>query len=472
MNALSSSAADVNALLRVLILEDSENDAGLIENEIAAAGIPCTTRIVADESSFRNALETYKPSVVLADFRLPSYDGFQALEEVRSQDRLLPFIFVSGTIGDERAIEALKRGATDYVNKEHLGKLPSAILRAIDEREERRQRQRAEEALERIRHRNIIILDSTDEGIAGLDGDLRFVFINRSALAILGYGMKELLGESLDTIFADQANGPGGASAVACVPTPVPGGASIRNLRRADGTTFPAEVTVRTVTDDGSSLGCVISFRDISQRLKSAADLASSFERMRKIMFESIHAMATALEYRDPYTAGHQKRVADLSKEIGSVMGLDDETIEGLYLAGVVHDIGKIYVPAEILTRPSKLSPVEFSMIKEHSEAGYQILKNIEFPWPIAEAVYRHHERLDGSGYPGNLTGKDIILEARILAVADVVEAMASHRPYRPSLGLEPALDEIAKNRGRLYDPAVVDACSHLFRNRGYRLSQ
>ena len=145
--------------------------------------------------------------------------------------------------------------------------------------------------------------------------------------------------------------------------------------------------------------------------------------------------MSTALEFRDPYTAGHQKRVAELAAAMSRSMGLPDDCTDGIYLAGMVHDIGKIYVPAEILTRPGRLSDVEFKMIQVHSETGYQILKDVDYPWPIAEAVYQHHERIDGSGYPQNLSGDDVIMEARIIAVADVVEAMASHRPYRPVAG-------------------------------------
>ncbi len=180
--------------------------------------------------------------------------------------------------------------------------------------------------------------------------------------------------------------------------------------------------------------------------------------------------MAIVVESRDPYTAGHQRRVADLARSIASEMGLSKDRIEGIRTASSIHDIGKISVPAEILSKPIKLSDAEFSLIKIHSQAGYDILKDIDFPWPVARMILEHHERINGSGYPWGLKGKDLLIESKIIAVADVVEAIASHRPYRPSLGLETALEEISVNRGVLFDNNVVDACIRLFRENGYRL--
>ncbi len=184
---------------------------------------------------------------------------------------------------------------------------------------------------------------------------------------------------------------------------------------------------------------------------------------------QSLQAISTMLEKRDPYTAGHQQRVADLAEKIALELGLSKEQAHGIRLAGIVHDIGKIQTPAEVLTKPGKLTDIEFSLIKLHPQTGYDILKNIKFPWPIAEAVLQHHERLDGSGYPQGLKGKKIILEARIISVADVVEAMSSHRPYRAGLGLGAALEEITSKRGIHFDPDVVDACLRLFKEHGYK---
>ncbi len=176
------------------------------------------------------------------------------------------------------------------------------------------------------------------------------------------------------------------------------------------------------------------------------------------------------VETRDPYTAGHQRRVADLARAIATEMNLPADQIDGIRMAAAIHDLGKISVPAEILSKPTKLTNIEFGLIKTHSQSGYDILKDIDFPWPIARMVLEHHERMNGSGYPNGLTGDNILMESRILAVADVVESMASHRPYRPSLGIEAALEEIEKNKGTLYDNAVADACLRLFREKGYQL--
>ncbi|MFZ1980551.1 MAG: HD-GYP domain-containing protein, partial [Smithella sp.] len=191
---------------------------------------------------------------------------------------------------------------------------------------------------------------------------------------------------------------------------------------------------------------------------------------LRKAVGTTIGVLVSALEIRDPYTAGHQKRVADLARAIATEMEFPYDIIEGIRMAGSIHDIGKLSIPAEILTKPTKLTKIEFSLIKEHPQSGYEMLKDVESLWPLAQIVYQHHERMDGSGYPRNLKGDEILLDARIMAVADVVEAMASHRPYRPALGINAALEEIQMHRGILYDADVADACLRLFREKGYQL--
>ena len=191
-------------------------------------------------------------------------------------------------------------------------------------------------------------------------------------------------------------------------------------------------------------------------------------QRLQDNMLQTVEAIASIVEMRDPYTSGHQARVAELAKDIASRMGLPEEQVQAIHLAGLVHDLGKIRIPAEILSKPGKLDEIEYSLIKMHPKAGYDILKGIDFSWPIAEMVLQHHERMDGSGYPQGLKGDEILPGARILIVADVVEAMSSHRPYRPGLGVQAALEEITKSRGVRYDPQVVDACVALFRERGH----
>ncbi len=206
----------------------------------------------------------------------------------------------------------------------------------------------------------------------------------------------------------------------------------------------------------------------IQQEKDLLQQLQHSLTRVKKLFENTVGALASTLEQRDPYTAGHQNRVGDLACAIAREMGLPEERVEALRLAAFVHDIGKVGIPAELLAKPGKLTPVEMSLIKVHCRVGFDILKTVEFPWPLAEMVLQHHERVNGSGYPLGLKGPMIRLEARILAVADVVEAMCSHRPYRPALELSATLEEISKNRGVLYDGEVVDACLRLFREKGF----
>jgi len=215
----------------------------------------------------------------------------------------------------------------------------------------------------------------------------------------------------------------------------------------------------------GTIIGAIESIRDITDR-------KSSMDRMRKALGGTVQAIVSVVEAKDPYTAGHQRRVADISRAIATEMGLSADRIEGIRMAGIIHDIGKVSIPAEILSMPRKLTDLEFGLIKAHAKSGYDILNNIEFPWPIARIVLEHHERMNGSGYPNGLTGDQILPESRIMAVADVVEAMATHRPYRPAMGLDEALEEITINKGLLYDPEAVDACLRLFREKGFTIKE
>jgi putative nucleotidyltransferase with HDIG domain len=218
-------------------------------------------------------------------------------------------------------------------------------------------------------------------------------------------------------------------------------------------------------------IGGVVAFRDITERRRQEKQLQGALESLRKALGTTIQVMVSAVEIRDPYTAGHQTRSAALAGAIAAEMGLSQENIDGIRMAGSIHDIGKLSIPAEILSKPTTLSEIELLLIKEHANRGYEILKDVESPWPLAEIVHQHHERMDGSGYPGNLKGEEILIEARILAVSDVVEAMASHRPYRPALGVDTALNEIEKNSGIFYDKTVAAACLRLFREKGYKLA-
>jgi putative nucleotidyltransferase with HDIG domain/PAS domain S-box-containing protein len=234
--------------------------------------------------------------------------------------------------------------------------------------------------------------------------------------------------------------------------------------RRRDGEKRLLAWWCRVLKDESGNIkGALSSAQDITESKLSEEKLIKSYESLKKTLNDSINTMGIIVEMRDPYTAGHQQKVADLSTAIAREMKLEDTRIDQLRMAALIHDIGKMYVPSDILSKPGRLSEIEFSLIKTHAQSGYDIVKGMNFPGVVAQAVLQHHERLDGSGYPEGLKGEDTLLEAKILAVADVIEAMAADRPYRPALGIEKALAEISKHRGRLYEPDVVDTCLGLF---------
>ncbi|MFC1837712.1 HD domain-containing phosphohydrolase [Thermodesulfobacteriota bacterium] len=229
------------------------------------------------------------------------------------------------------------------------------------------------------------------------------------------------------------------------------------------------EITEFPMCDDKGkveAVECIL--HNITDRKRAELGLQTSVEKLRKALAGTIQAMALTVETRDAYTAGHQRRVTNLARSIAQEMGLTENEVDAIRMAGVIHDLGKISVPAEILSKPGRLSPLEFSLIKIHPQTGYDILKGIDFQWPIASIVLQHHERLDGSGYPQGITETEIMKEAKILAVADVVEAMSSHRPYRATLGIDAALDEVTTNKNILFDAQVVDTAVDLITKKDF----
>ncbi|MCE1207662.1 MAG: HD domain-containing protein [Spirochaetia bacterium] len=323
--------------IAIALLEDNESDSILIQKALEKEDFILDWKKAACREEFLALLETSVPDLVLADFQLPSYNGLSALVDTKRLYVDIPFIIVSGVIGEDLAIKAFTLGVTDCINKNNLSRLPSAVRRALTE-----------------------------------------------------YGEK-------------------------------------------------------------------------IRRKQAEAELAKSYQRIHTIFVHTLKAMSAALELRDPYTYGHQQRVAKLAKAIAVKLGLEQDQQEGIFLASLVHDLGKIQVPAEILMKPTKLTDLERKLIELHADAGYQILKDIDFPWPIAIAVLQHHERIDGSGYPRGIIGQEILQEAKILAVADVVEAMASHWPYRPALGIDSALNEVKRMTGVKFEEDVVVACVAVF---------
>jgi PAS domain S-box-containing protein len=297
----------------------------------------------------------------------------------------------------------------------------------------------------------------------------QFLEVNQAMEEITGYSREELLRMDIGDLRLSSEDGSLFDNEVS--PADWKATWELR-LKQKNGTQILIAKTIVAIRFESGSIqfydGII---EDITVRKQAQLQVQNSLEQLQKTIKEIIQAMAYIGEVRDPYTAGHQRRVALLSCAISRVIHLPEEQYEGLNMAATVHDIGKILVPADILSKPGKLTKPEFDMLKDHTKIGFEILKNIEFPWPIANIVLQHHERMNGTGYPSGLSGEQIIIEARILAVADVVEAMSSHRPYRPALGIQKALEEISRNKGILYDSRAVDACIQLFVEKGYNLN-
>jgi PAS domain S-box-containing protein/putative nucleotidyltransferase with HDIG domain len=330
-------------------------------------------------------------------------------------------------------------------------------------------RQRTEAALRESEEKFRGLFETSPDVVGQVDLDLNFLMLNHMAEPLFGY---ERATQLIGTRFLDLVD-----------PTDHPrvlGGTrkllETRTLLNAeytfvrkDGTSFPGELSaVLTLDAAGTPKAFTGTIRDITERKKAEVSLKESYEKLRASLEGTVTALSAVVESKDPYTAGHQRRVTHLACAIAREIGLSQDQIEGIRVMGYLHDIGKIAVPAEILSRPGKINEFEFNLIKQHPMSGFDILKQIVFPWPVAQAVAQHHERLNGSGYPSGITDKEIILEARVLMVADVVEAMASHRPYRPAVGIKQALEEIVQRKGTLYDPEVVEACIRLFSEKAY----
>lgn len=597
----------MSAKLRVLLVEDSEDDALLVVHELRRGGFDVSYKRVDNSNDMKVALNSQTWDVALADNSMPSFDGLSALQLLRKHDAELPFIVVSGTIGEETAVALMKAGAQDYLMKTNLHRLAPAIQRELVEADNKRLHRITVEQLRSSEEMFRTLASVSQVGILllSLVGEVRF--LNDRGCEILGLPVDEVYGtgwtkalhpedkESVvsglltaiegDSPFESEhrivhKNGTVGwvltlatgskdahgkttsyigtmtditelkaqqenlsrlnralsilsrcnelviraeseqdllnelCQTIAsvegytltytelgepgqCIPTPLPDnanagragnhqGASLvfrpsRNgkyvsngeLRLYDKNSVAFSDNEKSIFEE---LAADVSFGIQNLRLRDERDKAQHDaneyqNKLQQSLEDALRALAATLEQRDPYTAGHQERVAELAKCIGLEMGLPEENIHAIYLAGVVHDIGKIHIPAEILAKPSKLTNIEFELIKTHAQAGYDILKGISFPWPIAEIVWQHHERLNGSGYPRGLKDSEILLETKIIAVADVVDAMSSHRPYRAGLGIDVALKELIHERGILYDPAAVDACVKLFRQKSFQFT-
>jgi putative nucleotidyltransferase with HDIG domain/PAS domain S-box-containing protein len=446
----------------ILVVEDETIVAMDIRHRLVNLGYPVAGVVPSGEGAVE-AAERLHPDVVLMDIMLAGpMDGVQAAGAI-AQRCDIPVIFVTAYADEETLQRAKATQPFGYVIKPFDDRdMHTAIEMAHYKHCAERRRRKERRWLETT-------LDSVGEGIVATDATGRVNYLNAMAGRLLGLGLEQARQRPLARVLP--LSGLDGQPV-----DPVPGALGAECPLRLEGLSLsapggeiPVELTACIVPGEGGAAsGVVMAFRDISGRRETLERLRSTVERLRQTVDATVQALVLTSEKRDPYTAGHQQRVARLAVAIADRLGMAPERLEGVRVAGLLHDLGKIYIPAEILSKPARLTPMEFGLMQTHPGVGYEILSGVPFPWPVADFVVQHHERLDGTGYPKGLAGDAVCLEARILAVADVVEAMSSHRPYRAALGLEVALDEVRKGRGVRYDEAVVDICLELFAAGGF----
>ena len=380
------------------------------------------------------------------------------MDDIKTHAKTIPIVSNSGSM---LSVNTLSK----YVDLlEELEQRPGYTLSGIDEWFQLDNTQTAlRHSEEKIRR----LYENSNDGIAVVDLNNTIVEVNRKLLEISGLRSdSDLIGKNYLNFVVPRDRQKIKAAIQKLLSCEKLTGIECSTIG-SDGTELSIEINASLLKDIfGNPAGLLLAVQDITRRKRAEEKNKLGTEKLVRVMDEIIEAMARMVEIRDPYTAGHQRRVSEIAAAIAKEMGLPEEIIEGTRVSGMVHDIGKIYVPAEILSKPSHLNEMEYRMIKQHPRLSHEILSSIEFPWPVATIVFQHHERIDGSGYPVGLSGEDIAIEARIIAVADVVEAMASHRPYRPSLGIKQALREISENKGVLYDSRVVDACLRIFADK------
>ncbi|MEI6153228.1 MAG: HD domain-containing phosphohydrolase [Deltaproteobacteria bacterium] len=421
------------------------------------------------------------PDVILLDVKMPEIDGFETCRRLKVDEitKCIPVIMITAIKTDPQSrIKGLEIGADAFLSKPideyelvsqvkvalRIKEAEDALREEKDSLERKVQERTATLFASEERHRAIIRTAMDGFWLVDLQGCL--VEVNEAYCRMSGYSEQELLSMHISDFEVVETVDDTAAHIHKVI---VQGEDRFETRhRRRDGSIIEIEISVQYHAVKGGYL--VAFLRDITERKRAEGELNQTLEKLRKSLAGTIQAMSLTVETRDPYTAGHQRKVSNLARVIAQEMGLSNDAVDNIRMAGIIHDIGKISVPAEILSRPGKLKDMEFSLIKVHSQTGYDILKDVGLPYPIAEIVLQHHERLDGSGYPQGLKDDQILLEARIISVADVVEAIASHRPYRPGFGIDVALEEIEKNKDILYDEKVVEVCLKLFRENNFKL--
>jgi len=495
-------------MTHVMIVEDHEENRNLLKILLEANGYRVTG--AGDGLEALAAARRDPPDAIVSDALMPKMDGFALCRAWMRDEALkaIPFIFYSATYvhpEDEQLGTAL--GAVRYLIKPleaevFLGELravlqqwagraapaphsplddatahalhESALARKLEDKIEQLEatNRRLQEGEARFRSLVEMSSDFYWESDAGRRLTLRTSAGRKSGAAPVSERGAQIHERRRDIPPYLSPDGPGWAAHRAVLDAHQPFRGFELSRLDSDGSARIFSISGDPVFDaSGAFAGYRGVGTDISDKKRAEEQIQRHLAQIQIAFMSTVQVVTTLCEMRDPYTAGHQRRVAEIAVAIGTEFGFDAQRLEGLRVASYLHDVGKMRIPSEILSKPGKLTPAEFQLVQTHAQASYDVLKNVEFPWPVADVALQHHERMDGTGYPQGLKGDAILLEARIIAVADVVEAMSLHRPYRPGLGIEAALSEIGRGRASAYDPAVADACLKLFREKRYQLS-
>jgi PAS domain S-box-containing protein/putative nucleotidyltransferase with HDIG domain len=452
---------------KILVVEDESIVARDIRNMLVGLGYEVTGVVASAKAAVQKAQETM-PDIVLMDVMLQGkITGVEAAEQIYTKFSI-PVVYLTAYADSTTVQQAKKTEPFGYIIKPFEEReLQTTIEIALYKYQMQMELKDRERWLSTI-------LRSIGDGVIATNKIGVITFMNPLAENLTGWKLDQALDRTLSDVFKVINQKPGKMQRIPVKKILEGKGSALSDeaiLVSKNGKRTPIDPRLEPIKDDsGNITGVVLAFTDVTSRKKAEEELKRSFEQQKIAMEGTVRAIAYTVETRDPYTAGHQRRVTKLACAIGEEMKLSRDQIEGLRMSGELHDIGKIHVPAEILSKPGQISEAEYTIIKTHSQVGHDILKTIEFPWPVAKIVLQHHERIDGSGYPLGLKAKDILLEAKILAVADVIEAMATHRPYRPALSIEVSLREISKNKGKLYDSEVAESCLKVFKEKKFKL--
>ena len=453
--------------LKLLVVEDEPIVSLDIKKRLEVLGYGKPLLASSGEEAVRVALAE-QPALILMDIMLEGdMDGIDAAALIREQYNI-PVIYLTAYADEETLQRAKITEPFGYIIKPFEDReLQTCIEMAIYKHDTEKRLLESERWL-------ATTLRSIGDAVLTTDEKGLIRFFNPVAEGLTGLRSQDCLGRAFHEavhIMGEE----GGEEIKDIVAATLAQGQGFRPkspllLTSANGSLRPIDLTSSVIHgDNNDALGVVLVMRDITERKNSEEALRKSLSDLRRTLEETVTALAVTTEKRDPYTSGHQQRVAKLASAMAREMGLPAEQVEGIRVASLLHDIGKIYIPAEILSKPATLTSMEMGIMKTHPEVGYDILKGVSFPWPVAEIVLQHHERMDGSGYPRGLGNGEILPEARIIMVADVVEAMSSHRPYRAALGLTQALEEIIRFLGKRYEKEAAEACLELFQSRGFR---